>query len=115
MAPPAAGRHQQAGGHLQQRALAAAGGADHRDKFAAADLEAYPVDNADDGVCSRGRELLPDGVKREHCIVHVGQTRYRAVMSSHIPCIAILEGAAPLKAEMKAIRWRLVSQKPRDG
>src|ERR1700722_15783856 len=47
VAHPTARRHQQAGRHLQERALAATAGSDHRDKLAASDLEADAVDHAD--------------------------------------------------------------------
>jgi hypothetical protein len=82
MTHSAARRCQQSGGHLQQRALAAAAGPDHRDEFSVSDVKVDAVDHHDARASRRCGKILPDVVEREHCVVHV-EPACGSIMSRH--------------------------------
>jgi hypothetical protein len=101
MAHAAAGRHQEAGGHLQKCAFAAAGGSDHRDEFAACDLEA---DAVDDGIGSGVGNSCLMASNASTASFMSAKPAEAVIMSRRITCIDMIESAAPLQAEMIGIR-----------
>ncbi len=92
-------RTQEAGGHVEQRRLAAAGGAEHADELTGRDVEGDPVEDVEAALA--GAEAEPDVVEGDRCrargaahrttrscqrtVTHIASRSSRSITSAEIP------------------------------